>query len=204
MHLASIKQREIKATFSSEEDNKIRKFVQVNGYERIAELARQLPNRTAKQIRERYRLYLNPNVNHGKFSIEENSKLIQYVHKYGKKWSEIAKMMPERTDVQLKYKYRQLSQKDNFVQTQTTDPVTQQLQPFQAITLKSEDKALSQNQFLESTFNCQIRQKPNEEQFNFAKIDEELFAELPVFKTDSFEDWPDLEQFDSFFAVFNK
>jgi hypothetical protein len=79
----------------------------------------QLPNRTAKQIRERYRLYLDPSVLHTPFTYEENLKLNQYVAQFGMKWSIIANFMDGRPDVQLKYRYRKL------VRQQTKNEIAQ-------------------------------------------------------------------------------
>jgi hypothetical protein len=98
-------------SFSKEEDNKILNFVQKYGYEQIPEL--KLPNRTSRQIRERYRLYLDPLVNRKPFSKEEDTNLLNYYKQFGGKWSKISKMMVGRTDVQLKYRYLKLSKRTN-------------------------------------------------------------------------------------------
>jgi hypothetical protein len=102
--IMQLNQRKTKESFSQEEDNRIAKFEETHGIEKISELIPQLPNRTARQIRERYRLYLDPSVLKTPFEYEEDMKLLQYVKEIGKKWSKIAKLIKGRTDVQLKYK----------------------------------------------------------------------------------------------------
>jgi hypothetical protein len=188
----SIKQRKPKVSFSLEEDKLIQDFVHTYGYERIAELKAQIPNRTAKQIRVRYRLYLDQSVKHDEFSFEEDDMLIQCVQKFGKKWSYIAKMIPGRTDVQLKFRFIKLEKKCTIIQTQTCcliieqqTHISVQLQNDQLINQKSEDKLFTQKQFVESY--SPNSQKSNEEIYNFPKIDEEFF-DSQLFKTDSFED----------------
>jgi hypothetical protein len=102
------KQKRERKKFSQEEDEIILNFVQENGYEKIKDLTSQIPNRTARQIRERYRLYLDQSVSQFSFSKEEDINLVNYVQKFGKKWSIIATLMKGRKDVQLKYRYRKL------------------------------------------------------------------------------------------------
>jgi hypothetical protein len=55
-------QRRAKASFTKEEDRIIFDFIELNGISKISELINQITNRTARQIRERYRLYLDPSV----------------------------------------------------------------------------------------------------------------------------------------------
>jgi hypothetical protein len=57
--------------FSKEEDALIVAFVKKYGLKSLKSNVSVIPNRTARQIRERYRLYLDPNVNHNAFSLEE-------------------------------------------------------------------------------------------------------------------------------------
>jgi hypothetical protein len=66
------------------------------------------------QFRERYPLYLAPNVKHDPFSIEEDNTLIDLVSKLGKKWSQIALVMTGRTDVQLKFRFKKIEKKNRF------------------------------------------------------------------------------------------
>jgi hypothetical protein len=101
--------RKAKESFSQEEDILISRFVKRNGMNKISELISRLPNRTARQTRERYRLYLDPSVLQTPFTCEEDMNLMQYVQEIGPKWSKISKQMKGRTDVKLKYRFRRLS-----------------------------------------------------------------------------------------------
>jgi hypothetical protein len=111
----------------------------------------QLPNRTSKQIRERYRLYLDPNVKHSPFSIEEDIILINLVSKLGKKWSQIALVMAGRTDVQLKYRFKIIDHRNRiFIPQPRNDYYTNVFQFSQSIDLKftkQNDPAIKQNIF---------------------------------------------------------
>jgi hypothetical protein len=106
------KQRKLKDSFSKEEDKIILDFVKRNGPKEIPKLISKLPKRTSRQIREHYRLYLDPNVKHTPFSNEENKMLLNLMSIFGKKWSKIALEITGRTDVQLKYQFKKLTGKN--------------------------------------------------------------------------------------------
>jgi hypothetical protein len=62
-------------------------------------------NRYAKQIRDRYMNYLDPTLNKGKFSIEEDYKILSLHNKYGNKWSFIKQFVPGRSSDKIKNRY---------------------------------------------------------------------------------------------------
>ena len=66
--------------------------------------------RTAKQCREHWNCFLNPNIHKGPWSIQEDRKLLEYVLELegSKKWSEIAKFMEGRTENALKNRFNLL------------------------------------------------------------------------------------------------
>jgi len=72
------------------------------------ELARRLPGRSGKQIRERWINHLDPTVRHGPFSHDEELLLWQGHTEYGNKWRDIAKKFFDlkRTDNSIKNRFR--------------------------------------------------------------------------------------------------
>jgi hypothetical protein len=54
-------------------------------------------NRNVKQIRDRYTNYLDPNINKGKFSPEEDLQILTLYKKYGNKWSLIKQFVSRRS-----------------------------------------------------------------------------------------------------------
>lgn len=51
-----------------------------------ADATKEIPGRSGKQIRERWFNILNPNINKGKWSEDEEKLLFQLYQKYGPKW----------------------------------------------------------------------------------------------------------------------
>jgi hypothetical protein len=66
-----------------------------------------------------------------------------------------------------------------------------------------EFQAVSQNQTVRASSNCQDLQKPNEELFNFPNINDEQLIEKSLFKMDVLFDDFDWES-TVFFELFNK
>ena len=99
--------------WTSEEDELLRKAVEELGTGNWAEIAKEIPDRTAKQCRERWNTCLNPNLNKGPWTKEEGLKLIQTVQKIEEQrgkiehgfWAEIAKEIPGRTAKQCRERW---------------------------------------------------------------------------------------------------
>jgi hypothetical protein len=94
-----------KKQFSVTEDRIVVMFVAMRGAKNWALLASQMPNRTAKQCRERWHNHLNPMVNRGPWSLEEDRLLVQKQKELGNKWADIARHLPGRTDTLVKNRW---------------------------------------------------------------------------------------------------
>ena len=93
-----------KHPFSVEEDLEILQFVQVHGTKNWRLIASQL-NRSPKQCRERWNGHLNPTINKGPWSFEEDLILAQKQNELGNKWAQISKFLPGRTDTIVKNRW---------------------------------------------------------------------------------------------------
>ena len=104
--IPSKKAKQQKAKFTPSEDQLILNFVKENGPHMWGRLSQSLlPERTPRQIRERWVNYLCPNVSHEPFTEEEDRKILDLVERFGKRWSVISQNFDDRTDVQIKNRH---------------------------------------------------------------------------------------------------
>lgn len=94
-----------KQPFSSEEDRKITEFVKANGAKNWNLVASELNTRTPKQCRERWHNHLDPSIEKGPWTPEEDQILAEKQVKLGNKWAEIARFLPGRTDTLVKNRW---------------------------------------------------------------------------------------------------
>ena len=68
--------------------------------------------RTGKQISEMYNASLNPNLNKGDFSKEEDEILLRAVKEHGLHWSQISKFFSNRSPENLRNRYNKIRDKN--------------------------------------------------------------------------------------------
>jgi hypothetical protein len=111
--MQNIKISKGKNKFTFEEDQIIRWFVEMYGRD-FTNIQIYLPNRTARQCRERWKNYLDPSIKQERFSSEENLLLVEKYFEKKRKWSEIAKYFNGRTDVKLKNQFDYIKRNQLF------------------------------------------------------------------------------------------
>jgi hypothetical protein len=94
-----------KQPFSEEEDQVILDFVRSNGAKNWNFVASELENRTPKQCRERWHNHLDPSIQKGPWSPDEDQLLAEKQAILGNKWAEIARFLPGRTDTLVKNRW---------------------------------------------------------------------------------------------------
>ncbi|CAM9887171.1 unnamed protein product, partial [Sphacelaria rigidula] len=78
------------------QDKQVLELVEKHG-KKWAKIAEEMPRRLAKRIRERYVNHLDPSLNHGEWTAEEEFILVEKFNQLGQKWSQIAKHLPGRS-----------------------------------------------------------------------------------------------------------
>ena len=100
--ILSRRKRVSRQRFSPEQDALICELVGTDQYPNWSEIARHIPNKTAKQVRERYQHYLSPEISQQPWT-EQDQQLLEILHGiYGSDWARLAHYFPGRTNSFLK------------------------------------------------------------------------------------------------------
>ncbi|RHZ00267.1 hypothetical protein DYB35_001559 [Aphanomyces astaci] len=84
----------IKGHWAADEDDLLIQLVQASTTVSWGELSKSIDGRTAKQCRERWKNHLDPSINKGSYSSEEDMLLTAAYAELGNRWTQIADRMP--------------------------------------------------------------------------------------------------------------
>lgn len=105
--------------WSLKEDNRLLGAIMRYGLDNWSKVSKFVGNnRTRGQCSQRWSRGLNPSISRFEWSPQEDSTLLNYVQIHGnKKWSKISSLIGNRSDVQCRYRYKQLIKKRARSQT---------------------------------------------------------------------------------------
>jgi hypothetical protein len=95
----------LKHKFTNDEDEWICTQVKLLGTSAWTEIAKSIPNRTPRQLRERWRHYLRPGVVSSPWSPEEDRVLMEQYHRLGPRWALMREALPGRSDAAIKNRF---------------------------------------------------------------------------------------------------
>ena len=107
LHEEAINESEIvirKSKFTPHEDENLKEYVAKYG-RNWALIAKLIPNKERKQVRERYDNFLVKKLNRKSFSAEEDLKILDLIEKMGTKFYKIAEQLEGRTAIMVKNRY---------------------------------------------------------------------------------------------------
>jgi len=97
-----------KGAWTDEEDARLKRLLHQNSKKIWGEVAIFIPGRSAKQCRERWCYNLDPNIDKGSWSPDEDAKLMKAQMSIGNKWAQIASMLPGRTENAVKTRFKSI------------------------------------------------------------------------------------------------
>ncbi|CAI5534714.1 unnamed protein product [Closterium sp. Naga37s-1] len=98
-------------TWTDKEDCLLKELIRQHGTNKWALVASKIRTKTNKQCRRRWQAFLNAMGNKGVWTPEEDEKLLEGHRLYGNRWTEIARMVPGRTDNAAKNRFAALTAK---------------------------------------------------------------------------------------------
>ncbi|KUF82130.1 Transcriptional activator Myb [Phytophthora nicotianae] len=115
----------VKGHWSFEEDQ-VLEYLVTQGCNNWGQIAERIPGRTPKQCRERWKNHLDPAINKGPYTEEEDSVILTAQARLGNKWSQIAQLLKGRTEDSVKIRW-------NHVAMLTEDPKAEPYQQNRAM-----------------------------------------------------------------------
>lgn len=100
-----------KFKFGADEDLQLKELVRKYGENNWTQIAQNMPNRNARQCKERWCNYLSPNICKSPWTQDEDNLLLEKYKEIGARWVQIAKFFPQRTDISIKNRYLVLSRR---------------------------------------------------------------------------------------------
>lgn len=113
------RQKRTHSKFDEREDCLLRLIVSQLGTDNWKAVAEKMVCRTARQCRDRWKHYINPQTNNSEWTIEEEQRLMQAFQAVGRHWGLLASMFPGRTSIGVRnHVWKLLRMQNNSMNTE--------------------------------------------------------------------------------------
>lgn len=150
--MATMNARTVRKTrWTEEETQQLHDAVLAHGARNWRYIATFVPTRTAKQCRERWNIFLDPEYSRGKWTPEEDRILRDRQAQLGNRWSDIAKYLPGRSCINIRNRWACLLRREKAGTVNQTTDTDQSLAlelKFDDFVDRAFDSILSESQFL--------------------------------------------------------
>lgn len=101
-----------RVVWTEEEDRLLGELIRKHGTNKWSVIASKIPSKSNKHCRRRWQARLNAVGNKGMWTPQEDAKLLEGHRLFGNRWTEIASLVPGRTDNAAKNRYMALTKKE--------------------------------------------------------------------------------------------
>lgn len=108
INVAKPRNTPIKCKFTPEEDKRLTELAMKSKMHNWNEIARQIGTRNARQCRERWNNYLNPELRNDPWTEEEDKLLMDKHAEFGTHWNKISKCFVNRSDNSVRNRWQLL------------------------------------------------------------------------------------------------
>jgi hypothetical protein len=115
----------VRRRFSSDEDARLRRLVETFGCTNWREVAKMMPNRTARQCREHYNNHLAESLSKEPWSREEDAIIVKKYLEIGPRWVEIARLLKGRSENGVKNRWHKRLRKSTRRRGLAANPVVE-------------------------------------------------------------------------------
>lgn len=136
------KQR-VKRLFTAREDEHLRKLVATYGPRNWINIASKMKNRSDRQVRERWRYYLDPEAASSPWTPEEDALLNELFDQLGPKWSKIMNFFVNKNRISVKNRWNYLVRNSNKKAKKRFDILLEPSTEDESLNTESENSAES-------------------------------------------------------------
>ncbi|XP_074565938.1 transcription factor MYB124-like [Curcuma longa] len=116
-------------TWTPQEDDLLREHIALHGIDNWTSIAALFKDKSSRQCRRRWNTYLNSECKKGGWSAEEDMILCEAQKMFGNRWTEIAKVVPGRTDNAVKNRFSTLCKKRSTIEVSSKENRVPSLDP---------------------------------------------------------------------------